>query len=234
MRKAKYYRALIAAILFSSFLKGLCSQEAHVIEVEGKKIPFRFDPKRDVLVVEGEFLKQIPSLNVPQLLSLVANMNFVARGMFQADPEMTGFSQEQIVVMVNGAPLNNAQTGHHNFSLPFEVDQIQRIEVLRGGSPSHYGFFGVGGLVNIITTGANRIKGGTSSFKTFASSVDVSVKDFSLSAGMTTTDGYMDGLDGKKNISRAGRDSRRTAACWMFGAAGSPRNSGLNILCIGI
>lgn len=131
MRKAKYYRALITAILFSSFLKGLCSQEAHVIEVEGKKIPFRFDPKRDVLVVEGEFLKQIPSLNVPQLLSLVANMNFVARGMFQADPEMTGFSQEQIVVMVNGAPLNNAQPGRHHGSGPVRPAKCVRTNYLR-------------------------------------------------------------------------------------------------------
>ena len=169
-----------------------------MIEVEGKKIPFRFDPMRDVFVIEGEFLEQIPALNVPQLLSLVANMNFVARGMFQADSEMAGFNQEQTVIMVNGLIFNNSQTGHHNFSLPFEVDQIQRIEVLRGGSPSAYGFSGVGGLVNIITSGANRIKFGLSSFKTFESSLGINGKDFSLSGGITTTGGYMDGLDGHK------------------------------------
>lgn len=193
----KYCRLLILVLVCLFFAPVLFSQEAYVIEVEGKKIPFRFDPKRDVLVIEGEFLKQIPFLNLPQLLSIVANMNFVARGIFQADPQMMGFNQEQIVIMVNGAALNNAQTGHHNFSLPFEVDQIQRIEIMRGGS-SRYGFSGAGGLVNIVTAGANRIKAGLSSFETYSSSIDLSVKDFSLSAGMNSTGGYSDGLDGKK------------------------------------
>ncbi len=198
MKLGKYCRPLILILCHSIFAPGLISQEAHVIEVEGRKIPFRFDPKRDVLVIEGEFLKRIPALNVPQLLSLVANMNFISRGLFQADPEMTGFNQEQITVMVNGAPINNAQTGHHNFALPFEIDQIQRIEILRGGSPSSYGFVGVGGLVNIITSGVNGIKVGVSSFKTIASSLDIGGENLSLSAGIMTTGGYMDGLDGRK------------------------------------
>ena len=197
-----------------------------MVEVEGQMIPFRFDPKRDVVVIEGEVLRRLPALNLPQLLSLVANLNFVTRGLFQADPEMTGFNQEQVAVLVNGAPFNNAQTGHHNFCLPFEADQIRRIEVLRGGGPSGYGSAGAGGAVNIVTAGANRVRAGASSFRTFGTSLDIGNENLSFSAGVTATGGYMDGLDGKKIYAQGRRGWPRPAAFSTSGAAGLLRNSG--------
>ena len=119
-------RFMILFLVFSSFL---FSEEKHEIEVLAEKIPFSFDLKRGILVVEKEFLKLFPALNLPQLISYVANMNFVCRGIFQADPQIMSFNQEQVVVMVNGIPLNNSQTGHHNFSLPLDVEHIERIAV---------------------------------------------------------------------------------------------------------
>ena len=192
---------LIFFLILSNFL---FSQDQHEIEVQGKKIPFSFDIKRDVLIIEGEFLRQFPSLNLPQLLSFVANMNFVSRGLFQADPQIMGFNQEQVVVMVNGIPLNNAQTGHHNFSLPLEVEQIERIEVLRGGFSSLYGFSGAGGIINILTSNQNSFKIKRSSFNTTTSSLNLSSKHFYISSGMVSTEGYMEGIDGKKYYLQGG------------------------------
>ncbi|MGB8952267.1 MAG: TonB-dependent receptor [Candidatus Aminicenantales bacterium] len=179
-------------------------QDTHEIVVLGKKIPFRFDPKRDVLVVEGEFLRQIPSFNLAQLISLVANMHFVSRGNFQADPQMSGFNQEQIVVMVNGTPWNNAQTGHHNLALPFDIEQIERIEVLRGGYPSRNNLSGAGGLVNIITSSGSGFKASLSSFDTKAASLSLRAKSLNFSSGITSTDGYMEGIDGEKYYAQGG------------------------------
>ena len=85
------------------------AQEEHVIEVLGKKIPLSFDTKRGVLVIEGDTLRQLPAGSLSELLRFVANMNFISRSDFQSDPQIMGFNQEQIVVMVN------------------------RIEILRGG-----------------------------------------------------------------------------------------------------
>lgn len=115
-----------------------------------------------------------------------------------------GFNQEQVVVMVNGTPLNNSQTGHHNFSLPFDVEQIERIEVLRGGFTSLIGFSGTGGVINIITSDQNGFKFTRSSFNTTNSSLNLSFKDFYISSGMVMTDGYMKGIDGKKYYLQGG------------------------------
>ena len=167
MRRLIFFFIILSSLLFS--------QEKYEIEVHGEKIPFSFDIKRDVLIIEKDFLRQFPALNLAQLISFVANMNFVCRGIFQADPQIMGFNQEQVVVMVNGIPLNNSQTGHHNFSLPLDVEQIERIEVLRGGFTSMSGFSGTGGIINIITSNKNGFKITRSSFNTTKSSLNTSI-----------------------------------------------------------
>lgn len=194
-------RFIILFLVFSSFL---FSEEKHEIEVLAEKIPFSFDLKKGILVVEKEFLKLFPALNLPQLISYVANMNFVCRGIFQADPQIMSFNQEQVVVMVNGIPMNNSQTGHHNFSLPLDVEHIERIEILRGGLSSLCGFSGAGGIINIVTSNQNNFKISHSSFNTFNSSLSLCSKNFSISSGIVSTDGYMKGIDGKKYYLQGG------------------------------
>jgi|GEM_PF-1976245 len=196
MKRLIFFFIILSSLLFS--------QEKYEIEVHGEKIPFSFDTKRDVLIIERDFLRQFPALNLPQLISFVANINFVCRGIFQADPQIMGFNQEQVVVMVNGIPLNNSQTGHHNFSLPFDVEQIERIEVLRGGFTSMSGFSGTGGIINIITSNQNGFKITRASFNTTNSSLNLSFKNFYISSGIVSTDGYMEGIDGKKYYLQGG------------------------------
>ena len=48
-------RLLLVLLFLSSFL---WPEEQHTVEVYGKKIPFLFDSKRDVLIIKGELLKQ--------------------------------------------------------------------------------------------------------------------------------------------------------------------------------
>ena len=177
----------------------LFGDQKHEIEVLASKVPFDFDTRRQVIVIQGELLRQFPSLSVAELISFIANMNFVTRGLFQADPQAAGFNQEQYVVMVNGIPVNNSQTGHHNFSLPFEVEQIEKIEILRGSFSSFFSSSGAGGVINIVTArNNNKVKFSRSSYNTYNASFDLSYRAVSFSAGLKSTDGYMEGIDGKK------------------------------------
>ncbi len=194
-------RLIVVLVLLCSFLY---AEEQHTIEVYGKKIPLLFDSKRDVLIIKGEYLKQFPSLTLAELLSFAANMNFVSRGYFQADPQTRGFSQEQVLVMVNGIPINNAQTGHHNFSLPFEASQVEQIEIARGSLSSLYGFSGTGGIVNFITSKQTSFELTRSSFDTTQAALNWSYKSFSLLTGATSTDGHIQGTDGAKYYLQGG------------------------------
>jgi iron complex outermembrane receptor protein len=64
---------------------------------------------------------------------------------------MRGTLFSQNTVLVNGLSLNDPQTAHYNFNLPFSASTIDRIEILRGPGSSQYGANAFGGVVNVIT-----------------------------------------------------------------------------------
>ena len=47
--------------------------------------------------------------------------------------------------------MDDPQTGHHNLNLPVSLDDIQRIEILKGPGSSIYGANAFSGVINIIT-----------------------------------------------------------------------------------
>ncbi|MFB3915807.1 MAG: TonB-dependent receptor plug domain-containing protein [Terriglobales bacterium] len=69
----------------------------------------------------------------------------------QVDVSMRGASFGQTLVLVNGFRFNDAQSGHHNFDMPFPLLSMERIEVLRGAGSTYYGADALGGAVNFIT-----------------------------------------------------------------------------------
>jgi iron complex outermembrane receptor protein len=201
----KFLKSSLLVILFFYGLS-LFSEEKYEIVVLGTRIPFKFDTKRQVLIIEKEALRNIPANNLVQLIALCSNINFLNRGQFQADANFSGFNQEQVLVMVDGIPFNNAQTGHHNFNLPFEIEQVERIEIIKGGVSSLYGPSGAGGVINIITTKNKLININIGSFNTQKYSLNWNYKNINLQAGRISTAGYMKGIDGKKSFVKMGVD----------------------------
>jgi outer membrane cobalamin receptor len=61
-----------------------------------------------------------------------------------------GSSTEQVLVLLDGQRLNNAQSGQVDFST-VSAEGIERIEVVRGGNSALYGADAVGGVINLIT-----------------------------------------------------------------------------------
>ncbi|HYQ87697.1 MAG TPA: TonB-dependent receptor [Bacteroidota bacterium] len=66
-----------------------------------------------------------------------------------------GMAGEQTLVLLDGATINNVQLGLADLRL-VPVDQIERIELVRGGGSSLYGANAVGGVINIMTNTASR------------------------------------------------------------------------------
>jgi len=182
----------------------LYAQEHHEIEVKGEKIPLDFDSKKDVWIIEGKALTNLPSLNLADLLRFATNLNFINRSLFQSDTQGLGFNQEQFTVMVDGFPINNSQTGHHNLNLPLHTENIERIEILRGSSSPLFSSAGPGGIINIITSRENRAHFSLSSFHTVKASLNLSHNGLYFSSGLKSTDGYIDGTDGNEYFCRAG------------------------------
>jgi iron complex outermembrane receptor protein len=111
------------------------------------------DQNRSIRIISKEVIRSSPYITLPEMLQNVAGIDIRRRGIggVQSDVVMRGGNFEQVLILINGIRMNDAQTGHHSMYLPIDIQQIERIEVLKGGASRSYGFNAYSGVVNIIT-----------------------------------------------------------------------------------
>lgn len=149
---------LITALCFFVVSFNSYSQEKifnlEEIVVSSGRVPITFSNlSRNVKVLTFEEIKAIPVNNIVDLLKNVSGVDLRARGTegAQADISIRGGSFEQTLVLINGVKIIDPQTGHHNLNLPIPLDNIERIEVLKGQGARIFGANAFSGAVNIIT-----------------------------------------------------------------------------------
>jgi len=122
--------------------------------VTSSRTPTTFsDITRNVIVIGPEEIKDAPVNSVQELLQYAAGVDLEQRGVdgVQGDVSIRGGSFEETLIMIDGVSVNDPQTGHHNLNLPVTLDDIQRIEILKGPGSSAYGANAFSGIINIIT-----------------------------------------------------------------------------------
>jgi vitamin B12 transporter len=108
---------------------------------------------RSVEVLTAEEIARQPVQSLPELLQLLPGFDIRRRGPFgvQADLSARGSSFEEVLVLIDGAPMHNPQTGHHNADLALPLPAIERVEVLYGPGSSLYGSNASGGVIQLFT-----------------------------------------------------------------------------------
>jgi len=108
---------------------------------------------RFVEVLTGDEIEAYGVHSIPELLQLLPGLDVRRRGVYgvQADLSIRGGSFEQVLVLIDGVPVNNPQTGHHTLDLPVPAAAIDRVEVLYGPGSALYGADAAGGVVQIFT-----------------------------------------------------------------------------------
>jgi len=108
---------------------------------------------RTLVILTRRDLARLPVSTPIDALRLIPSVEVRERGPrgVQADFAIRGASFGQALVLVNGARLNDAQSGHHNGDVPVPLDAIERIEVLHGPGSSLFGADAFGGTINVIT-----------------------------------------------------------------------------------
>ncbi len=126
--------------------------EEVVVTANAYPVPFE-NLSRTVAVFTRDDIAKLPSRSIVEVLTQVASMDVRARSPFslQADISLRASAYSQVLVLVNGARVNDSQTGHHNSDFPVQLQDVDRIEVLQGSGSSIYGADAFGGIVNIIT-----------------------------------------------------------------------------------
>lgn len=115
------------------------------------------DPGSTVRVVTRKEIEQIPARSLPELLRALPGLDVRRRGVegIQADIGIRGADYNGTLLLVDGEPVNDPQSNHLTSDVDVPLDAIERVEVLYGAGASLYGSNAVGGVVNIVTRGAN-------------------------------------------------------------------------------
>ncbi|MEX2611490.1 MAG: TonB-dependent receptor [Gemmatimonadota bacterium] len=120
---------------------------------------------RATQVLDRATLSAAPVRTVAEALAWVTGADLHQRSPAQGDLALRGSTFEQVLVLVDGVRVSDAQTGHFDLDLSVPLAEVERIEVLRGAATSAYGSDAMGGVVNVVTrraTGARAtIEGGS-------------------------------------------------------------------------
>lgn len=122
--------------------------------VSGSPFPVaQFNGIQSVAVITRDQIRAAPASTLAELLATVAGVDVRRRGGpgVQADVGIRGTAFEQTLVLLNGIPFRDPQTGHHNLNLPVPLEAIERIEIVKGPGGLAFGGHATGGLINIIT-----------------------------------------------------------------------------------
>ena len=108
---------------------------------------------RAMTVITRAQLDALPVHSIADLLRLASSVDVRARGGrgVQTDFAVRGAGFGQMLVLVDGVRLNDAQSGHHNGDIPVPLDAVERIEILYGPGSSLFGADAFGGTINVVT-----------------------------------------------------------------------------------
>ena len=108
---------------------------------------------RNVIILDKHEIDNLPVTSVQDLLQYASGIDLKQRGVkgTQSDISIRGGSFEQTLVMINGVKIIDPQTGHHNLNLPISLDQIERVEILKGQASRIFGPNAFSGAINFIT-----------------------------------------------------------------------------------
>lgn len=108
-----------------------------------------------VRVISAQQLAQSQGRTLPELLNNVAGLTIGGNGNHAGDIKalyLRGAAAGNTLILIDGIAVNDASTisGEYDISA-ISIDQIERIEILKGGNSTLYGSDAVAGVINIIT-----------------------------------------------------------------------------------
>jgi vitamin B12 transporter len=108
---------------------------------------------RNVTVIEREEIISSPASGIADLLKYISGVKINERGPegVQSDISVSGGTFEQTLILIDGVKVNDPQTAHHNLDIPIQLEDIDRIEILKGPATRLYGEGAYAGVINIIT-----------------------------------------------------------------------------------
>lgn len=154
--KASLYGAIFSSLLAPAYVaQAMDSNDNHTVVVTASKRAETIkNSSAAVQVVTQEDMKRLGADSVQSALQLVDNLNLSEAGMTGNQVMIRGMESRHSLVLVNGRRLagEDASNTTNVYTLGrINLDQVDRIEIVRGSSSALYGSDAIGGVINIIT-----------------------------------------------------------------------------------
>ena len=215
---------IVAAVLFSSQLYAQRDTSAKILDevlLTTNKFPKKeSETGKVVTVINRQQLEKSEGKTLGEVLNTVAGVTIPgANNNYGANMTVNirGASAGNALILIDGIPLNDPSAIDNYFDLNFfSVDQIERIEILKGGQSTLYGSDAVAGVINIITkkpdlkkfvVNGSATAGSYNTFKQYAG-ISGRNKILNYTFGYThlSSDGFSSAYDstGKQNFDKDG------------------------------
>ncbi|MFP7654570.1 TonB-dependent receptor plug domain-containing protein [Chryseobacterium proteolyticum] len=182
------------------------ASDIETIEVQGKFIatPYK-SANQNITIISREEIANAAAKSIDEILQMVPGMDIRRRGAngVQSDVGFRGSSFEQVLILLNGIRMNDSQTGHNSLNIPVDLEDVERIEIIKGPAARRFGQNAYAGVINIITKTilGKKVKisaeGGDYETYGFGLNAQLGNEKFSnsLQANSSTSQGYMHNTD---------------------------------------
>jgi vitamin B12 transporter len=148
-------RLLIVLLIGLSAAQAIAEERTRLEEVvvtASKMAEPEGETTSPVVVIKEEDIKRMNARFVPEVLRQAAGLNLVQSGGtgHVATVFLRGGGAAQVLVMIDGVKVKSPTTGQFDFA-GINVEDIERIEIVKGPQSTIYGSEAMGGVINIIT-----------------------------------------------------------------------------------
>ena len=150
---------LIVFVLFSVFAQELNEDnffpddEMFFINEKGITVTGTLQTSQKIAVIGKDEIENRNSQDIASLLQETLNLNITRYGTYgnMALINLRGLDSKRIAFLIDGVPVNSSIDGKFDIE-QIDLNSVERIEVIYGGSDTKYNVSGaMGGVINIIT-----------------------------------------------------------------------------------
>jgi len=152
-----------------------------------------------VTVIDSKQIERSQGRSLPELLNNVAGLTIGGSANNPGDLKsvyLRGAAAGNTLILIDGIPMNDASTISNEYDISsIAMDQIERVEIVKGGSSTLYGSDAVAGVINVITKKGKgsptvSLLGTGGSYSTFKQAIGISglFENTSLSLNLSNQD----------------------------------------------
>ncbi len=129
-------------------------QQLDSVLISSSRIDILFkENSRTIEVITSAQIQKSTANNVADLLQNVAGIDVRRRGVdgMQSDIYIRGGHFNQTLILVDGIKTEDPQTGHHTMNMMIPIENVERIEIIKGPAARIFGQNAFLGAINIVT-----------------------------------------------------------------------------------